>query len=235
MLLLLSILPGIAISLYIFFRDKYEPEPKWLLLGCFAFGALSTVPAVWLEKKGVEWLVYQGFDSFWNVLATAFLVVALSEELVKFLFLRLLIYPRPSFNEPLDGIVYAVVFGMGFATWENILYVMIREGGVAVGLLRMFTAVPAHAAFGVIMGYFLGRAKHEGHRGRALLGWGIVGALLSHGAYDFFIFQKNLQVLSIGVLALSITLSFVLIGRHRRDSFHRSRKLRRQIEEEKKD
>ncbi len=226
MLLLLSVLPGIVISLYIFFRDRFEPEPKWLLMICFAFGALSTVPAVWLERRGVDWLVELDLGNFWGVFLAAFAVVAFCEELVKLLFLRTVIYPRESFNEPMDGIVYAVVFGMGFATWENVQYVMIREGGFAVGLLRMFTAVPAHAAFGTILGYFLGLAKHEPHREKKLLLLGFLGALLSHGAYDFFIFQKKLQVFSIAVLAVSITVSFVLIGKHRRDSFIRSRRLR---------
>lgn len=225
-LILLSISPGIAISLYIFFRDKYEPEPKMLLLGCFLFGALSTLPAIWLEQKGSELVLGRGLDKVWDFFLVAFVVVAFSEELVKFLFLRAFVYPRRSFNEPMDGIVYAVVIGMGFATWENILYVVLRGGGFMTGMLRMFTAVPAHAAFGVIMGYFVGLAKHEEQRRVGLLITGFLGALLFHGAYDFFIFQRNLQLLAIGVLVVSVLISFWLIGRHQRDSFHRSRVLR---------
>ena len=46
---------------------------------------------------------------------------------------------------------------MGFATIENVIFVM--EGGVTTGIVRMFSTVPAHATFAVIMGYYLGKAK----------------------------------------------------------------------------
>jgi RsiW-degrading membrane proteinase PrsW (M82 family) len=67
------------------------------------------------------------------------------------------LYNNKNFNEPFDGIVYAVIVSMGFATIENIIYVF--QYGFATGILRLFTAVPAHAAFGILMGYFLGKAK----------------------------------------------------------------------------
>ena len=47
----LAIAPGIAIALFIYFRDKYEKEPFRLLLGCFLFGILSIVPAALIEIK----------------------------------------------------------------------------------------------------------------------------------------------------------------------------------------
>ena len=45
----LAIAPGIGLSLFIYFRDKYEKEPIKLLRNCFLFGMLSIIPAIIIE------------------------------------------------------------------------------------------------------------------------------------------------------------------------------------------
>jgi RsiW-degrading membrane proteinase PrsW (M82 family) len=112
--------------------------------------------------------------------------VALVEEFSKFAFVRFVLYRNKNFNEPFDGIVYAVMVSMGFATFENVMYVY--SYGLETGILRMFTAVPAHATFGVIMGYFLGIGKfRKTHRFYFSL-FALLGATFFHGAYDYFWF-----------------------------------------------
>lgn len=191
--LALATLPGVVIAVYIYYKDIHEKEPHKYLIWCFLFGALSTLPAIWLE----EWGASLGYDVSPNIVTTAifaFIVVAGSEELVKFVFLRGYIYNKSEFNEPLDGIVYAVMIGMGFATLENILYAM--NYGIQTTIIRAFTAVPAHAAFAVIMGYYVGLAKFSDIQKIQLMLQGLVGAILFHGAYDFFIFQNNYPALT---------------------------------------
>ncbi|EJF53086.1 putative membrane protein [Saprospira grandis DSM 2844] len=214
-LLALSVLPGLAICYYIWRRDKHEPEPKHLLFFCFLFGMLSTVPAVFLETMGQNMGIIAD-ENFLKTFAFAVGVVGFSEEFCKFLFLRYYIYPKKEFDEPMDGIVYSVMVSMGFATLENVLYV--AQGGYEVAFLRMFTAVPAHAAFAVIMGYFVGLGKFHLHKGKESLfllkGLGL--AALVHGLYDFFIFQVNfpsLQYLTFVVLFVAIFISFPMIKR----------------------
>ena len=82
-------------------------------------------------------------------------MVALTEE-AKFIALRYYAFRNKNFNEPFDGIIYAVYISMGFA-FVNILYV--SQGGMQVAILRTFTAVPAHAMFAVMMGYYAGLAS----------------------------------------------------------------------------
>jgi RsiW-degrading membrane proteinase PrsW (M82 family) len=118
-------------------------------------------------------------------------MVALPEELAKFMMLKLYAYKQPEYDEPFDGIVYAVMVGMGFATAENIMYVY--EYGVATGVIRMFLAVPAHATFAIIMGYFMGKARFSASRERYLLVAGLAWAIVFHGSYDFFLFIKDAQ------------------------------------------
>jgi RsiW-degrading membrane proteinase PrsW (M82 family) len=132
----------------------------------------------------------------------------LIEEFSKFIFVRWVLYPNKNFNEPFDGIVYAVSVSLGFAGLENILYVMNSDNGVATGFMRMFTAVPAHATFAVLMGYYLGRAKCE--PGKSYLAWyGLLAATLFHGAYDYFWFVSFVPGLWMGAIA-SLVIGIVL-------------------------
>lgn len=206
-LLNLAVLPGIAIVLFIYFKDKYEREPFWLLLVCFFLGMLTILPPIFIEKMADRFSPEFHKNSY-DILIYSFLVVGLSEELSKFLLLRVFPYRNKNFNEPFDGIVYAVVISMGFATAENIFYVI--GGGVGTGVMRMFTAVPGHAAFAVLMGYFVGLSKFRKHN----FGWlltGVIAAVIAHGFYDYFLFQDDvpgLQILSMVCLVLIIILSF---------------------------
>lgn len=209
----MAIAPGLAICLFIFHRDAYNREPKRNLIAGFLLGAAVTVPVYFIERYFSAW----ADNSLTGTATLAFLVVALTEELGKFGVLRLYAYPRKSFDEPLDGIVYAVMISMGFATLENILYVTqsARSGqGYQVAFLRMFLAVPAHATFGVLMGYHTGKAKfNPAAEGRLLL-TGLFWAVLFHGAYDFcLLLQRSPDVkdyISDGALFLGAVISFIV-------------------------
>ncbi|MBU0487334.1 MAG: PrsW family intramembrane metalloprotease [Bacteroidetes bacterium] len=209
----LAIAPALAIILFVYSRDKYEKEPRWVLFWAFVLGMISIIPAAFFESC---------FSSdFLNPVDTfiyAVFVVGLAEEGSKFFFLRIHAYRKKAFNEPFDGIMYAVMVSMGFATFENVLYVL--SGGIEVAWLRMFTAVPAHAAFGIIMGYYAGKAKFGKNKFGTLL-WGVFLAMLIHGLYDFFLFQQNwpgLSILAFVVLLIGIRLSFVAMRKSRENS-----------------
>lgn len=189
LLLALSIAPGIAISLYIFLKDRFNREPHLNLLICFLLGCLSVLPAILIQLltvKPVE--VLTGGEILYTAVF-AYLIVGLSEEWSKYIMLRSYAYPRKSFDEPFDGIVYSVMIGMGFATVENILYV--QQHGLGTAVVRMFLSVPAHATFAVLMGYFAGKAKFKPERRKFYLFTGIFWAAFFHGTYDFFLFLQG--------------------------------------------
>jgi RsiW-degrading membrane proteinase PrsW (M82 family)/ribosomal protein S18 acetylase RimI-like enzyme len=215
-LLMLTLAPGIAICLFILHRDAYNREPKLNLLVTFILGALSVYPAAMIERS-----LFLKSDSLFATAVTAFLIVALTEELCKFAVVRLYAYRKKSFDEPLDGIVYAVMASMGFATLENILYVTKFASygmGYQVALQRMFFAVPAHGTFGVLMGYYTGKAKFDLPSNKtkwiiASLFWPV----LFHGAYDFFLFLQSSpdvnEYISDGLLLFGAVVSFIVAMR----------------------
>jgi len=144
----------------------------------------------------------------------AFVVVALMEELGKFLFIRGVIFYHADFNEPLDGIVYAVMIGMGFATAENLIYVFFSDGGGGAGIVRMFTAIPAHAFFAILMGYFMGRAKYAINWSKNFIYsfLGLLVAVFFHGIYDYFIFISFVPGIWI-ISFVALFIAFLISGK----------------------
>jgi RsiW-degrading membrane proteinase PrsW (M82 family) len=212
-LLLLALAPGLAIALYVYWHDKHEKEPVVLLLKCFALGAATCIPAAIAESIFLDshFLDPETDTDLSSAFIAAFVIVGFFEEWVKYLVLVLYAYRKPAFNEPFDGIVYAVMISLGFATLENIFYV--AEGGIGTAVARMFTAVPMHAAFGIFMGYFVGKAKFQQQAGKWITRLqGLAIAVLLHGAYDFVLFQDESILLTLSVLPLIIA-SFVYCRR----------------------
>lgn len=192
----LAVGPAIAIMLYFYARDKHEREPFGVLLVSFLWGCFSVVPAIILETILPGIIPGSGGSSLISIAIYTFVIIAFSEELSKFIFLRYYSYKKRSFNEPFDGIIYAIMVGMGFATVENLLYIFGAETlGAAWGTagLRALTAVPAHATFAAVMGYYVGLAKFSKTHEKRFLIQGILLATILHGFYDFFLFQ-NLHV-----------------------------------------
>lgn len=197
-LLILSLAPVLIIAGYIYFRDKYEKEPLRLLVIALLAGALTVIPILFVER-----FLSTFTDYFYGLMAAAwkaFVVAAFTEELFKFLALYLLIWKSREFNDKYDGIVYSVFISLGFAAVENVLYVF--GNGYGTGIMRAFTAVPAHAIFGITMGFYFGMArfytKKEDHLKRKAL---LIPVLL-HGIYDFILFTGIdwLSIVFIGFL-----------------------------------
>lgn len=196
-LLAIALAPGFAIGVYIYLKDKHEKEPISLLIKSFFYGILSTFVTLAISGALRQFVMIDETNVSEQAI-NAFLLVALVEEFSKFIFIRGILYRNKNFNEPFDGIVYAVMVGMGFATFENIFYVI--DGGMSVAIMRMFTAVPAHATFAILMGYFLGKAKFENKKSYyALHALGV--ATLFHGAYDYFLFISFIPGIALGALA----------------------------------
>jgi RsiW-degrading membrane proteinase PrsW (M82 family) len=210
----LALAPSAFIAAYVIYRDRKAPEPSGMLLRAFAGGLLTPLLSIPLSLFFQQLGLNDEGDSV-RTLGYAFITVATSEELAKFAVLWI-ISRSPWFDEPFDGIVYGVIVALGFATLENFLYVFSEEGGsVSIALKRMFTAVPAHAAFGAMMGYFLGLARHLHARNPLVTMLGILLAIFFHGSYDFFLMaaSENWWILNL-TGALASLIMVIRLARH---------------------
>ena len=177
------------------------------MLVAFLLGAVISIIITSLMYYVFDYILpLDDHTSLLQLFLKAFLVVALTEEFSKYVMVWGFLQPKTWFNEPFDGIVYAVMVSMGFAAVENVMYVL--QGGMDVALVRAFSAVPAHATFGIIMGFFMGKAKFSKNR----IMWnftGLMSAILFHGAYDFFLFINFIPGISIGAF-ISLIIGIIL-------------------------
>lgn len=220
LLIALTLAPAVAISSYIYWRDKFDREPLHIMLWSFVGGCASVAPTLLLEL-GAEDIIKYLPSHFPIVFIRAFIGVAIIEEGCKLFFLRTYAYKSKHFDEPYDGITYAVMVSMGFATVENFMYVFDSDVPLQVALLRMFTAVPAHGTFAILMGYFVGLAKFKGSNKTMYIIIGLLTATLFHGAYDYFLLQKVIPELAAGALLSLIVgmyFSFKAIRIHQKNS-----------------
>ncbi len=194
-LISLSLAPVLALIVLFYYIDKYEPEPKRIVLKVFGFGTLTVIPAAILECM-YTYVIPKAHEpgNLCALFIHIFFSIALVEEFCKFMVIMTGIYKSPEFDEPYDGIVYSVAVSLGFAALENIMYVF--SGGIGTGIMRALMSVPGHALFGALMGYFIGKARFSDPRKRpALIGAGLFWATLAHCVYDFFLLSQNIGLI----------------------------------------
>lgn len=191
-LLFISLAPVLIIAFYIYYRDKYEKEPLSILLKALFAGILIVLPVVLIERL----LSYlgEGLEGLQSAAYTAFVVAGFTEEGFKFLAFLFFFWKNINFNEKFDGIVYAVFISLGFAAVENILYVF--TGGLGVGFLRALTAVPAHALFGIVMGFYFGMARFNRGRRTIFIIMAFFLPFVFHGLYNFMLMSKTTFLLT---------------------------------------
>ncbi|MBM3249250.1 MAG: PrsW family intramembrane metalloprotease [Candidatus Omnitrophica bacterium] len=210
-LLLLALSPAIALAVYFYHKDKYEKEPLQLLIKAFLWGFFGSI-SVLIAEMIMSFLIRPVESHLLKIFLESFFVAGLIEELFKFLVFYFLIFFNDEFDEPYDGIVYAVMVSLGLAAFENIGYVLgayLNLGilaATATGVMRAMLSVPAHAFFGAIMGYYLGLAKfasdEDARSTHIITGVGL--AVVLHGLFDFFIFSHT----GLGILFMLCLLVF---------------------------
>ena len=187
-------------------KDKYKHEPMRLIAATFLFGCLAIIPATLLELL---------LNSS-NIIIKAFICTAFVEENVKYLAVRAKAYHSPNLSEAMDGIVYGVAAGLGFATVENVLYVF-GFGTISTAIVRAFLSVPSHAAYAGIMGFYVGLAKSHSNGAskryeRTLIVTGLAIAIVLHGLYDTIAFALDGFAALAGLLIMTL-LSWVILLR----------------------
>ena len=174
-----GIAPGLALLSYFYLKDEYEPEPVSFVFRTFLYGVLLVFPIMFIQH------VLETEHLLKSDLLDAFFGSGILEEFFKWFILFYLIYQHVEFDEPFDGIVYGVSVSLGFATVENIFYLV--ANGIEHAMTRALLPVSSHALFGVIMGFYLGKAKFtKGNKAKWIL-LSLLLPILLHGSYDFIL------------------------------------------------
>lgn len=198
-MILQAVAPVVALLIFLLFTDRYDKEPKKLLILVFVLGMLVTVPTLAVEILGQMFNIFAGLP---GKIFEAFIIIGLAEEFFKRFVVVRTVFRHPAFNERMDGIIYCGIAALGFATLENIVYV-ISYSSVSpdIWITRGLLSVPTHMLLGITMGYYLSLAKFcnnprrcAGYYRKSLF----IPALL-HGAFDF-ILMSGIPLLSLLLL-----------------------------------
>lgn len=206
--LTLAIAPGLFWLWFFYKRDKLEPEPKALIARTFFLGVLVAFPvvivqAIFLILPLPALLLYT-------------VIAPITEEYGKYAVVRYGIFKHAEFDEPIDGIIYAAAAALGFATIENVGYLLgsywspeetlgagasVSSAVLFLFVVRSLLSVPGHAIWSSLWGYALGVAKFSApERGNPLIRKGLALAMFSHGLFNGLLLLHPL--LAVGVLAV---------------------------------
>jgi len=202
-LFVIAIFPGIALALIAYLTDRYDREPIRLLIKIFIIGMISVIPTAIIEQFLIS---MNPFAGVLGVAFTAFIVAGLTEEFVKRKVVLKFAFNKPDFDEKLDGIIYAVFAALGFATAENINYVVFTFASNSyTGIFRGLVSVPAHMLFAITMGYYLSLSKFCLQPGlkKSYLRKALIVPMILHGIFDFIL------MVNIGIVLL-IFIPFVI-------------------------
>ena len=184
LLFLTTIAPSILLLYYFFNSDKYR-EPLGSVLKITFYGVLICLPAVYGNQFAASILG-------WKV--ASFTGVPIVEEGLKFLIFYKFVCASKEYDEPMDAIVYAVCISLGFATLENIQYVYNLSApseAMLTAVIRGFTAVPAHALFGLTMGLLFINYSYI-KKSNYNLSLCFLYPVVLHGCYNFLVGYTNI-------------------------------------------
>ena len=207
--MLLALVPLVGVLFAVRIVDRWEPEPRGLLILAIAWGAIAAV-GIALGVDLVLSMVFGPATGAREVLQTV-VQAPVVEEFAKGLGVFLIFATaRRAFDGPVDGIVYGALVGAGFAFTENIQYFAVSfiEGGAVetstTFFLRGILSPFAHVMFTSVTGFALGLAARRGlTTGQAVGPWlvGLAGAIALHAFWngsatfgDFFVLYLTLQV-----------------------------------------
>ena len=191
--LLYAILGGIVPAvLWLWFwlkeEDNDEPEPIGLIILTFITGGVIVLIAIGMEKYSLNFIT----DSTIQVIAWATI-----EELLKFIGVAIIIFGTNIIDEPIDYPVYFITCALGFAAFENTLYLLkLFDGsgtmiGMLTGNLRFLGSTLLHAIASGMIGSALGLSFYLNKFRVLYLFIGIIFAILLHSIFNFFIMKGS--------------------------------------------
>jgi RsiW-degrading membrane proteinase PrsW (M82 family) len=201
-----------AFWLWVIYKgDKYKPEPRWLVIRTFLFGMGIAIPVALIETFLYPNSI-QGNLSVSTAAYVAFVVAGLVEESGKYLTVRASVYKSPHFEEPSDGLIYSAAAALGFASLENIIYLV--QFGWQVILLRGLFSNLAHVLFSSLWGYPLALTKLGIIKNSNVRYLGLLAAIVAHGVFDFLFFTGTVYTWIVLPFFLGMVALFILMMRH---------------------
>ncbi len=181
-----AVVPGLLLLLYFDARQNYHLSAE-IVWSSVLLGAAVSILAIMIELPADVFI--QDIPGIYeHATVRAFLGTALPEEFCKFLIVYWIALQHEDYERPADALVLSVAVALGFATFENLLYLMKSDDWTRTAVARAMTAVPSHVTNGMLMGYFLGLAHLMRKRRLFFAALALLVPTFIHGVYDLPLF-----------------------------------------------
>jgi RsiW-degrading membrane proteinase PrsW (M82 family) len=159
--IILALVPAGLWLTFFYIQDRVEPEPIGQVARIFVIG-LALAGAIGIPLTNT---IFQVQDWLYRDTASMLLgslLIGSVESFIIYATVRYFIFDDPQFDERTDGVVYGTAAALGYATAINLQF-FLTSGGSGFGSGEIYVAelALAYAAFGGVIGYFLGHAKLE--------------------------------------------------------------------------
>lgn len=171
-----------------------------MVIKIFLWGAMITLPVFFVQIGLSELLNQINLNKLITALIYWFLIISFSEELFKYLVVRIKVINSQHLDEPLDVMLYMVIAALGFTAVENILYLFVPIDQLPlfsfndlvgrtliISLVRFIGATFLHTLASATIGYYLALSFCAGKKRIIYVISGFFIATLLHGLYDFSI------------------------------------------------
>ncbi len=195
-LLMLVTVIVMASLIFIYYHKKYD---KVNLFKLFFYGMLMTIPVIFFQKV---LLFFDAFPIMFSKLYIALIVIGFTEEFFKRFIVTSFAYKNKHYKNRFDGIIYAVITALGFALFEQLLYILIEFQSYKVNFSRGLVTIPSHLLFSITMGYYLSMAKFSvrNRKKQYYFMLSLLVPFLFHGIFNYLIFVEAFILLPIFIL-----------------------------------
>jgi RsiW-degrading membrane proteinase PrsW (M82 family) len=201
-----AVIPTVVYVWILWWFDRYEKEPRRLLLVAFVWGAVPAIIVSILAERMLGQPLAALSKGTFEVVSRSVLAPVVEEVAKGLAVLMLFLFFRREFDDVLDGIIYGATIGFGFAMTENVFYfarsltTIGAQGLTVTVLLRAFVFGLNHALFTSVLGAALGYARMAkvGCQRWVVALLGLLGAIGLHGIHNLF--ATLVQVACFGVL-----------------------------------
>lgn len=210
--ILIALVPAFLWLIFFFQQNRKSPEPKRTVWRVFLFSGLlasgAGLPLINELYRIQAWFL----GNPWLKLLGLILIMGFTQEFLKYMAIRYTVFPTTDFRSRIDGMIYGIAAGLGYATVLNFEYVLSNKGVILhVGSMHMIVTALAQAGFASIPGYFLAGAKF----GTRPVWWVPAGLGLAAGANGVFTHLRN-EITARGLTynplnALLLAAGFVLL------------------------
>jgi protease PrsW len=208
-----AIIPMFIYLLLIWWMDRNEREPFWVLLLNFLWGAsgaiiLGIIGSIIFQiplSEGIEFLTGSRSSELMD-LSGAIITAPVVEESTKGIFLVMMSLTR-KFDGVVDGVVYGGAIGLGFGMTENFLYFIsygsTLESWFLLVIIRTLFSAVMHCMSQATFGAFIGFAKFKPAIFKfILIPMGIFVAMLLHFTWNLTVSFEETSLLGMAFLLI---------------------------------